>query len=74
VGIKYALLTRAGGQKLLRSTSRYPTKWALAMRREMLMAIGQQLRVECELPPELTRPLIRRDNEQDPYADIVGTC
>ena len=67
VGIKYASLTRAGGQKLLRS----PTKWALAMRRE---AIGQQLRLERELPKELPPELIRRDKEHDPYYDVVGTC
>ena len=71
VGIKYASLTRAGGQKLLRSTSRYPTKWALAMRRE---TIGQQLRLERELPKELPPELIRRDKEHDPYYDVVGTC
>jgi hypothetical protein len=35
-----------------------PRKWALALRREMQMAVGLQLQVECEppqeLPPELT--------------------
>ena len=50
----------------------------LTLRREMQMAIGQQLRVECELPPELppkpTALPIRKDGERDPYADIVGTC
>jgi hypothetical protein len=65
---------------MLRSTSdnQHPHKWALALRREMQMAIGQQLSVECELPQDLplepTTPLIRRDRELDPYADIVGTC
>jgi hypothetical protein len=42
------------------------------------MAIGQQLRAECELPkelpPEMTAPLTPGDKENDPYADIVGTC
>ena len=44
----------------------------------MQMAMGQQLRDECELPqelpPELPARLIRKDKEHDPYADIVGTC
>jgi hypothetical protein len=57
--------------------TQHPRKWALALRREMLMAIGQGLRIECELPeelpPELTTPFIRRDSKHDPYADIVGT-
>jgi hypothetical protein len=56
----------------------YPRKWALALRRELLMAIGQELRVECALPedltPELTALLPRRDRDDDPYADVVGTC
>jgi hypothetical protein len=50
-------------------------KWASALRREMQMAIGQQLRAECELPQELPPALpTRNDKEHDPYADIVGTC
>ena len=59
---------------MLRSTSdnQRPPKWALALRREMQMAIGQQLRTERELPqetpPELTALLSRR--EDDPYADV----
>jgi hypothetical protein len=61
---------------MLRSTSNTRPKWALALRRESQMAIGQQLGVECELPeelpPELTTPLIRGDREHNPYADIVG--
>ena len=65
---------------MLRSTSnnQHPRKWAIALRREMQMAIGQQLRDECELPqelpPELSARLIRKDKEHDRYADIVGTC
>ena len=65
---------------MLRSTSnnQHPRKWAMALRREMQMAIGQQPRDECELPqelpPELSARLIRKDKEHDPYADIVGTC
>jgi len=64
---------------MLRSTSnsQHPCKWAI-WRREMQMAMGQQLRDECELPqelpPELPVRLIRKDKEYDPYADIVGTC
>ena len=58
--------------------TQHPRKWALTLRREMQMAIGQQLRLECELPLELppkpTALSIRRDTENDPYADIVGTC
>jgi hypothetical protein len=57
---------------MARSTSQHRTQWALAMR-----AIGQQLRLECELPqvsPELTAPLTPKGGENDPYADIVGTC
>jgi hypothetical protein len=42
----------------------------------MQVAIGHQLRVECEsqeeLPSELSRLLTAKEN--DPYADIVGTC
>ena len=65
---------------MLRSTSnnQHPRKWTMALRREMQMAIGQQLPDECklpqELPPELSARLIRKDKEHDPYADIVGTC
>jgi hypothetical protein len=64
---------------MLRSTSnsQHPCKWVI-LRREMQMAMGQQLRDECELPqelpPELPVRLIRKDKEYDPYADIVGTC
>jgi hypothetical protein len=64
---------------MLRLTSNTRPKWALALRRERQIGIGQQFRVECELPeelppPRLTTPLIRWDREHDPYADIVGTC
>jgi hypothetical protein len=65
---------------MLRSTpdTQHPRKWADALRREMQMAIGQQLRDKYELPqeltPELSTRLIRKDREHDPYADIVGTC
>jgi hypothetical protein len=63
---------------MVRSTSQHRTKWALAMRREMQMAIEQQLRLERklpkELPPELGSLSIRRDKEHDPYYDVVGTC
>ena len=62
-----------------RSTTQDPTKSALAFRRAMQTAIGQQLRAESELPQELSTelaaPLIRpKDRENDPYADILGTC
>jgi hypothetical protein len=59
-----------------RSTSNMPPelKWALALRREMQKAIGQRLQAEYELPRELTALATRGDNENDPYADIVGTC
>jgi hypothetical protein len=61
-----------------RPNIRHPHKWALALHRQKHMAIGQQLRVECESPqeppPELSASLIRKDKEHDPYADIVGTC
>ena len=65
---------------MLRSTpnTQHPRKWADALRREMQMAIGHQLRDEYELPKELPTELparlISRDKEHDPYADIVGTC
>jgi len=58
--------------------TQHPGKWALALRREVQKAIGQQLRAESELPqelpPKLSARLIREDKEPDPYADIVGTC
>jgi hypothetical protein len=62
-----------------RSTTQDPINSALGFRREMQTAIGQQLRAESELPqelsPELAAPLIRpKDRENDPYADILGTC
>jgi len=72
-------LTR-GRPQMLRITpnTQHPRKWALALRREMQMAVGLQLQVECEppqeLPHELTAILIRSDKEHDLYADIVGTC
>jgi hypothetical protein len=60
------------------SNARQSLKWAAALRREMQIAIGQQLRVEWELPPELPpemRTLLAdKDKERDPYADIIGTC
>jgi hypothetical protein len=65
---------------MLRSTpnTQHPRKWADALRREMQMAIGQQLRDKYELlqepTPEPSTRLIRKDEEHDPYADIVGTC
>ncbi len=54
--------------------TQYPRKWELALRREMLVSIGQQLRTECELPNELPPELTSKDKADDPYADIVGTC
>lgn len=59
---------------MVQSTSQHRTEWALAMR-----AIGQQLRLECEVPQELPPELIAlrttpKYRENDPYADIVGTC
>jgi hypothetical protein len=64
---------------MLRSTpnTQHPRKWADALRREMQMAIGQQLRDRYQLPQEpteLSTRLILGDKEHDPYADIVGTC
>jgi hypothetical protein len=65
---------------MLRSASNahQSLKWAAALRREMQIAIGRQLRVERELPQELPpavrTPLADKDNEHDPYADIIGTC
>jgi hypothetical protein len=50
----------------------HPRKWA---RREIQVAIGQQLRVVCELPQELPPKLMallnRSNGERDPYADAV---
>jgi hypothetical protein len=58
--------------------STHPNQSDLAWRRELLTAIGQQRRAECELPqelsPELTVLLTSKDGKIDPYADIVGTC
>jgi hypothetical protein len=55
------------------------SKWAIGMRREMRMAIGQQLRVIFQLPqeiaPELKTLASRIDKERtEHYGDIVGTC
>ena len=67
-----------GRTPMLRSStaSQRPRKWALALRHQMQVAIGHQLRAECELqeelPSELSRLLTAKEN--DPYADIVGTC
>src|SRR5262249_35768136 len=67
---------RAGRRHMVRSTSQRRTKWALAMRREMQIAIGQQLclvrELPKELPPELASLLIRKVKEHDPYYDVVG--
>jgi hypothetical protein len=52
--------------------TQHPREWELALRREMLMAIGLQFRTECELPNKL--PPEPKDKEDDPYAQIVGTC
>jgi hypothetical protein len=58
--------------------STHPTQPDLAWHRELLTAIGQHRRAECELPlelsPELTALPTQKDRENDPYADIVGTC
>ncbi len=58
---------------MVQSTSQHRTQWALAMR-----AIGQRLRLEGELPEELSQELTAlptpKGRENDPYADIVGTC
>jgi hypothetical protein len=55
-----------------------PSKWATGFRQEMQMALGHQLRIECELPkeltPELRTLLSAEDKGDDPYADIIGTC
>jgi hypothetical protein len=54
--------------------TQHPREWELALRRETLTAIeGLQLRTKCELPNELPQPTIK-DKEDDPYAQIVGTC
>ena len=77
-GLNTKPLTRGRPQMLqITPNTQHPRKWALALRREMQMAVGLQLQVECEPPqepPELTAILIRSDKEHDPYADIVGTC
>lgn len=57
----------------------YPTQLdPLAWHRELLTAIGQHRRAECELPQELaaemTALLTQKVRDNDPYADIVGTC
>jgi hypothetical protein len=59
---------------MVQSTSQNRTEWALAMR-----AIGQQLQLECDVPPGESRELTAllsttKDRDNDPYADIVGTC
>jgi hypothetical protein len=58
--------------------STHPTQLDLAWRRELLTAIGQHRRAECKLPqetsPEPTALLIQKARDNDPYADIVGTC
>ena len=65
---------------MVRSTTdtQHPHKWADGLRREMQIAIAQQLWEEYELPQELPTELSARpisgDKEHDPYADIVGTC
>ena len=50
--------------------SQHPRKWAVALRREMQTAIGQQLRDKYELPqeptPELSARLIREDKNTIP--------
>ena len=51
-----------------------PPEWASALRRQMEAPIGWQLRTESKLPQELPPEPTNRDNEHDPYADIVGTC
>jgi hypothetical protein len=63
--------------QMRRSTpnAEHPRKSALALPCEMQVAIGQQLRIECELPqkllPKLTALLKRGDGEHDPYADVA---
>jgi hypothetical protein len=57
--------------------STHPTQSDLAWHRELLTAIGQHRRAECELPqemsPELTALPTQKVTDNDPYADIVGT-
>jgi hypothetical protein len=76
MGVKWQRLLPFGRTPMPRSTPdiQPERKWALALRREMQMAIRQQLRTEYELPQELTALPTRSDKEHDPYADIVGTC
>jgi hypothetical protein len=79
INIKWAVDPRGRTQMLrLTPSTQHSRKWADALRREMQMAIGQQLRDKYEVPQELTpqasTPPIRKDKENDPYADIVGTC
>ena len=57
-----------------RPNNQHPRKWAMALRREKQMAIGQQIRDDHELPQRMTADLTPSDTENDPYADIVGTC
>jgi hypothetical protein len=67
---------------MLRSTpnTQHPRKWPDALRREMQIAIGQQLQAEFELPRKLPPELgalfadKNTDKKRDPYADIIGTC
>ena len=79
ISVKYQTWMRRRIQ-MLRSpfNAHRSLKWAAALRREMQIAIGQQLRVEWELPrelpPEMRTLLANQDKEQDPYADIIGTC
>lgn len=56
---------------MAQSTSQHRTEWALAMR-----AIGQQFQLECDVQREEPTALLSttQDRENDPYADIVGTC
>ena len=55
-----------------------PRKWVLASHRGSQMTVGQRLSVEHpglqELPHKQETPLSRRDEKNDPYAEIVGTC
>jgi hypothetical protein len=55
--------------------TQHSREWELALRRETLTAIGRlQLRIKCELPNELPLEPTIQDKEDDPYAQIVGTC
>jgi hypothetical protein len=60
------------------SNVQHARKWALASHRESQMTVGKRLPLERRGPQELPHtqetPLSRRDGENDPYADIVGTC